>query len=144
MTARDILERAGYARRRLRDVDTELALMRSRIGVQGHGFEAHAKDAILDPSRRVLSLIEATEDTDAERVGLQADTEDAMQFLRGVARAVSKQLAAILEYYYLDGLTPPTIARRMHYPRELVEGAIQCAPDELSPLLPKLMQLGKG
>ena len=117
--------------------------MRERIGVQGHDYGAHGKYGILDPSRRVLDLIEATEDMDAERVGLQADMEDARQLLRGVARGVSEQLAAILEYYFIDGLTPPTIARRMHYTVELVEGAVRYSPDELTPLLPRLMQAGK-
>ena len=121
MTVREVFEAAREAAIEIRKLEEQAQAKRDAIGVQGHGYESHSKSGILDPSRKILELIEwEQEQINSDELRLPID--EAYELLEG-ARHVSDSLSIeIALRYYLQGESWVEIAKSLEQRVESLVG----------------------
>ena len=117
MGVRDTFEAARASAIELRRIEHEAALRRSTIGVGGHSYEYHPKSGILDPSRKVIDLLDWEMEQEGGD-GLRACISDARIILAGAARIIDPLAVDALRSYYTEGRSIRTVADslRTHAP----------------------------
>lgn len=101
MTVLEVFEAARDAARRMRSIEEESAIRRERVGVQGHGYEVHAKSGILDPMRKVDDLLDWQEDQEST-LGLEALIDEAWDVLCGIATLGDDFAVELVTRHYLQ------------------------------------------
>lgn len=128
MRSSDYLHRALEAQRRIAAIDETLFGMREAIGVQGQSYERHPKNDVLDPMRRVCTLMDAERELDRERAERELDIEEARALLDGAALEIGDNASTALELAYSDGWTVDRIAAWLCYPRDLTAQVVAEGP----------------
>ena len=101
LTVLEVFEAARDAARRMRSIEEESAIRRERVGVQGHGYEVHAKSGILDPMRKVDDLLDWQEDQEST-LGLEALIDEAWDVLCGIATLGDDFAVELVTRHYLQ------------------------------------------
>lgn len=87
MTVSEIIRRAKESARRLEEIAQLKTLMISHIGVQGHAISHVSCGSVLDPSRKIIDVLDSFESLDVETAACMADVSDADVILEGVRRS---------------------------------------------------------
>ena len=84
MRPSEVLERSHDSAVRIAEIDDEIAELFERIGVQGHSYERHGKNGVLDPMRKVDDAIDGAVDLERERMECMTDVMAAWSVLIGL------------------------------------------------------------
>lgn len=112
LTVREVFQAAREAAIEIRKVEEQAQVKRDAIGVQGHGYETHSKSGILDPSRKILELIE-WEETQVNSDDLREPIDDAYELLKGIQTIADDLSVEITSRYYLQAESWQEIARSL-------------------------------
>lgn len=121
LTVREVFQAAREAAIEIRMIEEQAQAKRDAIGVQGHGYETHSKSGILDPSRKILELIE-WEESQVNSDELREPINDAYELLRGIDRIADKLCVEITTRYYLRAESWQEIARSLEARVESLAG----------------------
>lgn len=104
MTVREVLEAARDAAIEIRRIEDEAEIRRESVGVQGHTYGFHPKNGILDPSRKIVDLIDWQESqiADAE---LERPITEAGDVIAGLRKMADPMTIEVITRYYLEGET---------------------------------------
>ena len=110
LTILEIFEAARDAAIRIRKIEEQTAIKRERVGVQGHGYEVHAKSGILDPMRKVDDLLDwqAAQLSDSE---LAEPIEEALEVVRGIEKLGDDLAVELVVRHYLQAESWESIVR---------------------------------
>lgn len=100
LTVLEVFEAARDAARRMRAIEEESTIRRERVGVQGHGYEVHAKSGILDPMRKVDDLLDWQDDQE-NTLGLEALIDEAWDVIGGIATLGDDFAVELVTRHYL-------------------------------------------
>lgn len=112
LTVREVFLAAREAAIEIRKIEEQAQVKRDAIGVQGHGYETHSKSGILDPSRKILDLIE-WEESQVNSDELQSPIDDAYELLAGIQTVADDLSVEITSRYYLQAESWNEIARSL-------------------------------
>lgn len=121
MTVREVFLAAREAAIEIRKIEEQAQVKRDAIGVQGHGYETHSKSGILDPSRKILDLIE-WEESQVNSDELQSPIDDAYELLAGIQTVADDLSVEITSRYYLQAESWNEIARSLETRVESLAG----------------------
>lgn len=93
------------AHRDMERIDAELRELEDSIGVQGHSYERHSKNGVLDPSRQVIRKIAAEEGLAGEKAECMRSVSEARRLLVGVRALCGHDMADVVELYYVEGMS---------------------------------------
>lgn len=112
LTVREVFQAAREAAIEIRKIEEEMQTKRDAIGVQGHGYETHSKSGILDPSRKILELIE-WEESQVNSESLQQPIDEAYELLAGIQTIADDLSVEITSRYYLQAESWHEIAKSL-------------------------------
>lgn len=121
MTVREVFVAAREAAIEIRKIEEQAQAKRDAIGVQGHGYETHAKTGILDPSRKILELIE-WEESQVNSDELREPIDEAYELLTGIQAIADDLSVEITSRYYLQAEPWAEIARSLEHRVESLKG----------------------
>lgn len=110
LRVRDVLEAARDAALSIRREEEVAELRRRSIGVQGHGYEVHSKSGILDPTRKIDSVL----DWEMERASspdITRPIEEACEVVRGAEKITDPLTIEVVTRYYLQAESYVELAR---------------------------------
>ena len=110
LTILEVFEAARDAAIRIRRIEEQTEVKRERVGVQGHGYEVHAKSGILDPMRKVDELLDwqAAQLSDSE---LAEPIEEALEVVRGIETLGDDLAVELVVRHYLQAESWESIVR---------------------------------
>lgn len=111
MLPSEVLRAAREANRDIERIEAEMRDLEERIGVQGHGYERHSKNGMLDPSRRVIEKLSAEEEFEREVAECVRMLSEARRLVIGARIRLGDDVADVLELYYVDGMSIVAVAR---------------------------------
>lgn len=121
LTVREVFVAAREAAIEIRKIEEQAQAKRDAIGVQGHGYETHAKTGILDPSRKILELIE-WEESQVNSDELREPIDEAYELLTGIQAIADDLSVEITSRYYLQAEPWAEIARSLEHRVESLKG----------------------
>ena len=89
VTVSEIIRRATESARRLGEIEDLKSLMTAHVGVQGHAISHVSCGCVLDPSRKIVDVLDSFESLDVETAACMADVSEADVILDGVRRSFS-------------------------------------------------------
>lgn len=110
LRVREVLEAAREAALSIRRGEEVAELRRRSIGVQGHGYDVHSKSGILDPTRKIDSVL----DWEMERAAshdLTRPIDEAYEIVRGAEHISDSLTIEVVTRYYLQAESYIEIAR---------------------------------
>ena len=127
MTARELFESALDAARQIARLEERLQIMRERIGVQGHGYEAHGKSGTLDPMRKVDDLVDWQAECELGLAECRKSLDEAYEVVAGIEAGGGHEMAEVLTRRYLMAEDVAHIAKSLGRSREWVVAAAESA-----------------
>lgn len=107
---REVLEAAREAALSIRRGEEVAELRRRSIGVQGHGYDVHSKSGILDPTRKIDSVLD-WEMEQAASPELNIPIEEAYEVVRGAEKITDPLTIEVVTRYYLQAESYVELAR---------------------------------
>lgn len=110
LTVQEVLNSAREAALEIRRIEEQAQVRRELLGAQGHTYEFHAKNGILDPTRKIDDLI-LWEQQQINTGELQSPIEEAVCVVSGIAKIADDMSVEIVTRYYLQADSWVEIAR---------------------------------
>ena len=128
----EILTRSREAAARIDRIDEELRLLEERVGPQGYSTGVHSHASILDPMRKVIDLVDQSEELWAERAECEGDIRNAWSIVAGIA-AYSKwgmEAEQLVVEYFIYARDLDEIAESTSYSIDVNRRAIEVVLEE--------------
>lgn len=110
LTVKEVFDAAREAALEIRRIEEQTQVKRELLGAQGHSYDFHSKNGILDPTRKIDDLImwEAQQINADE---LRQPIDDACDIVDGISKVADDLCVELVTRYYLQAESWVEIAR---------------------------------
>lgn len=129
MTALEFFASARDAALQIKSLEERAQIMRERVGVQGHGYDAHGKSGVLDPMRKVDDLVDWEATFDEQVAECNKVIAEGWEIVGGIDALGGHEMAQVLGRHYLMAEDVAEIAKQRHCTMEIVVAAISAGLD---------------